>query len=404
MDMQTQTTQLDLNWFRDHLLDDILPKWLPSITEQGLFLSHFDRTWKPLGRNYGTLVSQCRLLYNFSQGYALTGDKTYYQAVEGGAQFLLDHFRDQEHGGWYWSCGLDGEVLDPRKDSYGHAFVIFGLAHAAQCTGNAQLKDALLHTWEIFDRRFRDEHGGFTWRMNREFVITEQIKSQNPVMHLFEALLAASDVKGAEHLLEAARGVGDFVLSRLVRSADRRLPEVYSLDWQELPERAGESGERSYVVDSGRLDIGHAFEWAFLMSWAVDQGLPATYRSYGNSFLLYGLALGFDWEAGGIYSPASPTGQIVGQYKGWWEQCEAIRALARYAIRDGRSDLLEPLEKTIQFVKASLIDPEYGGWFAGVEGGKSLVQSEKGNEWKLDYHVVGMCMEAIRLAEQAKSA
>src|SRR5215210_4965535 len=100
MDMSLQATKVDLGWFKTHLLDEILPKWLLSVTDQGLFLSHFDRKWQPLHRNYGTLVSQCRLLYNFSQGYALTGDQRYLDAVEGGAHFLLEHFRDQKHGGW----------------------------------------------------------------------------------------------------------------------------------------------------------------------------------------------------------------------------------------------------------------------------------------------------------------
>ena len=55
-------TALDFGWFRTHLLDEILPKWLLAVTNQGLFLPHFDRQWRPLNRNFGTLISQCRLL------------------------------------------------------------------------------------------------------------------------------------------------------------------------------------------------------------------------------------------------------------------------------------------------------------------------------------------------------
>ena len=110
--MSDHVANLELGWFKDHLLDEILPKWLKAVTDEGLFLPHFDRKWQPLHRNFGTLVSQCRLLYNFSQGYALTGDTRYLNAVEAGSQFLLDHFRDNTYGGWYWSCGLNGEVQD----------------------------------------------------------------------------------------------------------------------------------------------------------------------------------------------------------------------------------------------------------------------------------------------------
>ena len=401
--MSDHVANLELGWFKDHLLDEILPKWLKAVTDEGLFLPHFDRKWQPLHRNFGTLVSQCRLLYNFSQGYALTGDTRYLNAVEAGSQFLLDHFRDNTYGGWYWSCGLNGEVQDRRKDSYGHAFVIFGLAHAYKCTGNKPLQDAMLHTWDVFAQRFRDEYGGFVWRMTESFEPADPIKSQNPIMHLFEALLSAGTVGGAPHLLDEARGVGDFVLHKLVREADRRLPEVYNEQWQELPPDDGAKKPTGPVTAGGRLDIGHAFEWAYLTSFAVENGLPATYLNYANSFMLYGLALGFDWKEGGIYSPASPTGQIMTQRKGWWEQTETIRALINFIARYQRNDLIEPLQKSMNFVKSSFIDPEYGGWYPALEPGVSPQTLEKGNEWKLDYHIVGMCMEAIRHAEAVKA-
>lgn len=394
--MTTHTAMLDLGWFKSHLLDEILPRWLGAVTAQGLFLPHFDRQWQPLGRNFGTLVSQCRLLYNFSQGYALTRDLGYRDAVAGGAQFLLDHFRDPKYGGWYWSCGLNGEVQERRKDSYGHAFALFGLAHAYQCTGDRALQEAMLQTWDVFTQRFRDEQGGFHWRMTEAFELAEQTKSQNPIMHLFEALLAAGTVGGVAEMREEARTVGDFVLLKLVRAADRRLPEVYDAQWQALPPDA------SRPHAGGRLDIGHAFEWAYLTSYAAEKGLPAHYSSYANSFMLYGVALGFDWQAGGIYSPALPTGQLMTQRKGWWEQCETIRALLHFVVRHQRMDLVEPLQKTVAFVQRSFIDPEYGGWYPGVGPDITPQALEKGNEWKLDYHVVGMCMEAIRLADPAK--
>jgi mannose/cellobiose epimerase-like protein (N-acyl-D-glucosamine 2-epimerase family) len=398
MSMNTNNVALDLAWFKSHLLDEILPKWQASITDQGLFLSHFDRKWQPLHRNYGTLVSQCRLLYNFSQGYALTGNIIYRDAVEKGVQFLLDHFRDWQHGGWYWSCGLDREVLERRKDGYGHAFVIFGLAHAYQCTSNPALQEAMYHTWEVLSHHFRDEYSGYHWRMSEDFVPSEQTKSQNPTMHLFEALLAASSVVGAEQLLEEARGVGDFVLHKLVRTADRRLPEVYDQDWIELA--YDETGKMSQTK-GGRLDIGHAFEWAYLTSYAQERGLPTYYGDFANSFMLYGLALGLDWEAGGIYSPTTPGGQLTNQRKGWWEQCEAIRALLNFVVVHNRKDLMEPLQKMIQFMQGSMIDREYGGWYPNVGPGIAHQELEKGNEWKLDYHVVGMCMEAVRLSKRS---
>jgi mannose/cellobiose epimerase-like protein (N-acyl-D-glucosamine 2-epimerase family) len=158
------------------------------------------------------------------------------------------------------------------------------------------------------------------------------------------------------------------------------------MQWQELPAENG-----------GRLDIGHAFEWAYLAARAAELGFPARYQSYANSFLGYGMALGFDWQEGGIYSPANPNGTIIDQEKGWWEQCEIVRAFTHFYLRHQREDCLGPLQKMMNFVKASFIDVQYGGWYPRIGPGITPTSLPKGNEWKVDYHVVGMCMEAIRL-------
>lgn len=112
------------------------------------------------------------------------------------------------------------------------------------------------------------------------------------------------------------------------------------------------------------------------------------------------MALGFDYSAGGTFSPAKANGELINQQKGWWEQCEAIRALTHFYLRQRRNDLNGPLQKTLEFVKASFIDAEYG-LVSNVVAGVTAQAMEKGNEWKVDYHVVGMCMEAIRLTEPA---
>lgn len=385
------TAAVDWGWFRTHLQDEILPKWLAAVTDQGLFLPHFDRQWRPLGQNFGTLVSQCRLIYNFAQGYALTRDPVYQEAVVKGTQFLLDHFRDQRHGGWYWSCNLDGAVRDRFKDSYGHAFVILGLAHAYQCTGDSALRAPMRQTWAVMDERLRDAQGGLHRRMTEDFQVINQAKEQNPLMHSFEALLAAGSVGGEPQMLQAARDVGNFVFDKLLRPGDRRLPELYDAQWQELPDTPDSGGE---------LDIGHAFEWAYLSSRAAELGLPVRFLNRANSFLLYGMALGFDWKNGGVYSPVTPNGVIANREKGWWEQAEAIRALTHFYLRHKRNDLNGPLQRTLEFVKAAFIDPQYGGWYARLKPDNTPLVWEKGSIWKLDYHIVGMCMEAIRLTSQ----
>ncbi|RLI13272.1 hypothetical protein DRO35_00610 [Candidatus Bathyarchaeota archaeon] len=379
--------EFDPEWFRRHLLFDILPNWLrSSVTSEGLFLPRLDRRWNRLSGDFGTLVSQSRLLYNFSVGYEFTGDEAYLEAVSSGVDFLLSNFRDERLKGWYWSCRLDGRVLDSHKDCYGHAFVIFGLSHAYRILGNERLIEEALETWRLMKDRFMDEHGGFWRRLSRDYKRIEYVKSQNPMMHTFEALLALSEIEGLEHIRDEAAEVADFVTEKL-RRKDGVLPEVFTADWRELPADRG-----------GRIDLGHAFEWAYLLSKASDTGLSTKYLEYAYEFLGYGFRMGYDRVDGGIFSPATPDGRVI-RRKGWWEQCEAIRAMMHFAIRRGRGDLFEPLNETLRFVRQNYVDPEFGGWYKSIEGEDSVRDESKGDEWKVDYHIVGMCMEAINLSE-----
>ena len=376
-----------LAWFKEHLIRDILPHWLRSaVTDTGLFVPSLDRTWSRVGSEIGTLVSQSRLLYTFSKGYELTREEKYLEAVERGARFLLDHFRDPMYGGWLWSCNSQGQVIDAQKNSYGHAFAVFGLSHAYQITEDDVFKEAAMDTWQTLKAKFRDAYGGFAFTMTRGFNPRDAFKSQNPIMHLFEALLALSDVEGLSAIKTEAEEVASFVFTHLFRADDGCLPEVYSLDWKELLE-----------AQTGRIDIGHAFEWAYLLSYGVEKGLPASYLPIAERLLDYGLKVGYDTEQGGVYSPATPDGRITSKKKGWWEQCELIRTLMHFAIVRDRTDLWELFHQTVDFIQRDFIDPEYGGWYTFREPGIDPTTQDKGSVWKVDYHAVGMGMEAVRL-------
>lgn len=387
-------------WFRKHLLQDILPNWLySSAMNNGFFVANLDRKWNRFGDEIGTLVTQSRLLFNFSKGYEITGRREYRRAVKVGAHFLLDYFQDKEYGGWFWSCRSDGRVVDSRKEGYGHAFAIFGLSHAYQTTGDKDFKKAAQDTWQIIETRFKDKYDGFTCHMTRDFKDCDSVKSEGLLMHLFEALLTLGEIEGASEITDEAAKVANFVFTNLFRDEKRYLPEMYTLDWKELPENQG-----------GFVSIGHAFEWAYLLSRGVEKGLPESYLCIAERLLSYGLKVGYDSEVGGIFSLASSEGKIISKAKGWWEQCEAIRAFMNFAILRGRDDLWEPFQKTIDFVKNHLLDKEYGGWYPGLDSNGSPTSQEKGHVGgkidlgidygKVDYHVVGMCSEALRLEEE----
>ncbi len=379
---------IDAEWFRKSVIEDNISRWLAAArTPNGFFRSSVDRRWRPAKRQSGTLVSQSRLLYVFATGYELTGERRYLDAVSEGADFLLTSFHDGRHGGWFWSVTPAGEPRGQGKDSYGHAFVIFGLSHAARVTGRRRYADAALYTWDVMKRHLRDEMGGIKRATTRDWRRRRGGNSQNPMMHLFEALLALHDATGSERVFEDAAGLAGFIFGRLYQKDGGFLPEMYTSKW--APRKIGRGG---YV------DVGHQFEWAFLLARAVEKGFPRWYLDIGNRLLDFGMRAGYDRRRGGIRANCDYEGKPHGG-KGWWQQTEHLRALARYAGGLGREELWEPFDKSLQFAKAELIDHEYGGWYGGAcpPEKRSERGARKGNVWKVDYHTVGMYAEALRL-------
>ncbi|MBD3174516.1 MAG: hypothetical protein GF320_05025, partial [Armatimonadia bacterium] len=325
-------------------------------------------------------VSQGRLVYNFATGYRMTGDDAYLEACRRGADFLASELRDPMHGGWYFACDIEGRIVDSRKDSYGHAFVVFGLSHAHHVTGDPRYASAAEEAWSMTSRRLGDGSGAVAPSACRDFTAPARARSQNPVMHLFEALLALATVGGRPQVRGDASDLASFVLERLIGRPGQPLPEVYDDDWRPLEE-----------ADGGRIDVGHQLEWAFLLSRAVELGFPTEWLAWAEGLLDYAVAHGLD-ESGGVLSPAAPDGALSpNARRGWWEQCEALRAFGHWALVRGRDDLRERFERTLAWTREALVDAELGGWKSSPDDGR------KGTEWKVDYHVVALCDEAARL-------
>ena len=92
-------------------------------------------------------------------------------------------------------------------------------------------------------------------------------------------------------------------------------------------------------------------------------------------------------------------GLIIGTFLagyGTEAQCEAARTLLHFARLRGRTDLYDLFEGTMVFCLESMVDDVYGGWYIGAEGAKGR-ESDKGSHWKVDYHAVALCVEAMRL-------
>ncbi|KAH2824749.1 hypothetical protein KXV85_000450, partial [Aspergillus fumigatus] len=104
--------------------------------------------------------------------------------------------------GFVHRLDADGAVLDARRDTYDHAFVLLALATVYSLDRDAQVRSEIDAALSFVDSRLRSPHGGFA-----EGFPATLPRRQNPHMHLFEAMIACFD---ATHDLSFQNRAGEF--------------------------------------------------------------------------------------------------------------------------------------------------------------------------------------------------
>ena len=207
-------------------------------------------------------------------------------------------------------------------------------------------------------------------------------------LHMFEALLGLYEATKSEEVwyeinseLKAIDRLFDYNLGYL--------PEGYDENWKPVGNPSG--------------NAGHLFEWASLLSRAVELGADPKYIQLGSRNLDLGLKSYNDAVGGlgGVNASGQPSQML------WWPQCEVIKATANYAILHGRKELWPYFHKTLDFVKKEYFDTEHGGWFAAyMPGQPRSAQGEKafykgsvdGPEWG-SYHQTSMMYDLWRITD-----
>ena len=388
-------SRIDAAWFRQRLAEETERSLKTLVTPTG-FLGGAGRggqaasppksgVYRPAGLGTGSPTGQGRNLFVLCLGYELTRKPEFLEAVSKAADFIMTGFRDKQYGGLFAVVDPSGKMLDERKESYGTAHAILGMSWAARVSGRKTYGDAALEIWSEMKRGLRDESGLFKRETSRDFKVVGPGKNtQNPMMHLFEALLALHDATNSKQVFQDAQALADAVLTRLLQKAGY-IPELYDAGWKPIP--AGPPGQtepdgspldvyNSYAAaaQTGHIEVGHQIEWAFFLSRAVEKGFPRKYLSPAERLLNFAVKVGYDSQTGGVFGYADYDGKTTAASSTQgWQIAEFLKMLMNWAVLRGRQDLWEPFEKSLAAVKGA----------GSLPGG---------------YHGCGMYAEALRLA------
>jgi cellobiose epimerase len=411
--------QVDRAWVTKAATADLMAYWSKhSVEPNGFIQENLDRQWKPWGTQREASVNgQGRQLYSMAVAYEMAPSPEAKSALTRGMDFLMK-MRDVEYGGYYDRVGPNHEIITDNKTGFS-SFALYSLAEAGRVTGDRKYIDAAM----VFFREMRDKmrDGPFigSGSYQRDFMLRlpggmfgggrpgvasagappGAAPAQGPPpgfaarrhginLHAFEALLSLYSATGSEEVwYEISSELK--AIERLYDDKIGYLPEGYDDNWKPVGNPSG--------------NPGHLFEWASLLSRAVELGADPKFIEMGSRSLDLGLK-SYNEAVGGL-GGVTPDGKPARML--WWPQCEVIKATANYAILHGRSELWPVHHKTLAFVKKEYLDTEHGGWFADVVPGQPRAErgekafykgSVDGPEWGA-YHQMSMFHDLWRITD-----
>ena len=246
-----------------------------------------------------------RQLFVFSQA----GDAAHAQTL---FETLRHTFQDRTHGGWFYSVDAEGAPLDTTKDLYTHAFVVFASAAYGQRFAAAEALDLARETSSLIVDRFAAHDGLLNAALDASFASVAGGPLQNPLMHLTEAWLAASEATGDTAF--------DTAITRLVEALARGF----------LHEPTGCVAELPLGAADNRLEPGHQFEWFWLASRAGARlGASGLDEALTRAFA-FARQHGVDPETGAVAAALDEHGRVIDATQRIWAQTEYLRALATH--------------------------------------------------------------------------
>jgi mannose-6-phosphate isomerase len=386
-------------WLRETLL----PFWAAAGFDapHGAFVEKFEPSGAPTREDYTRVRVQARQIYVFSHAAVAGFSDLGLARAQSAFAFLEDHAWDGGNGGWFHRLRRGGPVLDSRKDSYDHAFLLLAMAWLYRAGGDARVLRRAKETWTFLEDRlgvFRDGRfdGYSEWQLPAGTAIPLP-RRQNPHMHLLEALLALYEASGEPAWLEGAGRIFDLFEQYFFDASSGQLIEFFDADWQEVPSPDSPGGRRL-------REPGHHFEWAWLLHRYADlSGNPAAVAAMRGLFD-WAWAHGIDRSGAApfvVFEELDPEGRVLaGGTKRLWPQTEAVKACLAVYERFGEQAALTGARQLLDALFTTFADLESPRWREQVDrDGKLIRESLPASSL---YHLFLAVAEAIRVLPGAR--
>jgi len=414
IDVPEGELKAQLERIETYLNTKLLPFWIENSPdrEYGGFLTYFDRDGQPTGETTKTLLCQERMVFTFSHarrcGY---GGGRCLDLARQGLEFLIEHYWDAEHGGWFWIADREGTILDDSKIMYGQNFGIYAPAEFALAGGGDLGREYALKSFAAIQAGATDTlHGGYYEMLRRDWspkpggAYGGDRKSLDIHMHMMEALTNLYDLTRSPLHERKLRDVVAILLDRMLHPVHGCGIAQFALDFTPLEAimfRAVWGSDRDHGGAPRPLNntsFGHNVELAWLLKYTADV-LDDPLEPYLEPMRkLYGhcIEYGIDPDHGGVYVEGPMDGPARDTQKEFWQQAETLVGMLDACLVFGDRKYWDAFAKTMDFVWDHGINHDVGEWYALLDRDGTVLWDYLGHAWKISYHTVRSMIECSR--------
>lgn len=309
------------NW----LFTELLPVWAATADEvRGGFAERLDLRGVPDPDAPKRLRVQARQIYVFSHAAQIDPDTARvarWQALAGeGFNNMRCRYWRGPRRGWARAVRPDGRAHDDSVESYDIAFVLFACGWHYTSSGNKIALDVARESLQFLDNHMAAQRGGYLSALRDGARDEGAALSQNPHMHLLEALLVLYRATGDCLFRDHARQIFALFRDSFFDPVTGSLGEAFAPDWRP-----------SSGAEGTRVEPGHHFEWHWLLhDYARQIGAPEA-REVARALFDFAQAYGVSAQTGLCFDAVGRDGRPVAQSHRLWPQTERLKALVAEA-------------------------------------------------------------------------
>ena len=373
---------------RDWAANTALPLWARAgfDEERGGFQERLHLDGTPDRKCPRRTVVQARQIYVYAHaavlGWYPDGTRVALRALE----FMLAKCRGPDGGpGYVHRLAPDNAVLDPRRDTYDHAFVLLALAWLARASGDSQVRALIDEALGFMDEHLSAGDGTlFEYQPLFDTPPQPEPRRQNPHMHAYESMLALHETIAHPSAVARAQALRDLLEVNFLDAQTGTIGEYFTDDWRRWPDAQGELAEP-----------GHHAEWSWLLR--RHHTLCGVEAEPLAGDLLQVALRSADPETGFVVDEVDRAGTVRKASRRCWPQTELAKALLAAAEAGGRGAADDAAHILQGIAGHYLAGPFPGGWIDQFDAsGRSLAEYVPASTF---YHLFCAITEADRVLD-----